>query len=80
MMIWKRTDVSRCSMDAGTLSTALWRRPVSPVVPYRNETRYDVAHPERAISINQIHLLIDRASSSKQLGCEALRLLRLDEQ
>jgi hypothetical protein len=76
MMIWKRTDVSVRCMCGDTLSTALWRRPVSPVVPYRNETRYDVALPDEAISIKQIHSLIDRASSTSNL---ALRVVRLDE-
>jgi hypothetical protein len=82
VMIWKRTDVSvRCMCgDTSTASTALWRRPVLPVVPYRNETRHDVATHTR--QFQYFRASVDRQGKLKmQLGSNlALRLARLDTQ
>ena len=60
----------------------LWRRPVSPVVPYRNETRYDVALPDEAINnFNKPDPFVDRQGKlNKQLGSPASPVRRSSEQ
>lgn len=71
MMIWKRNGCVCSTHVRGHFERLCGGDPSRPLCHTAMRYGYDVASPERAISINQMHWLIDRASSRSILGSPA---------